>query len=208
MTLQVVNLGLPKTGTTTLARALRRAGLATVDHKVRKKQATTAAPAGAFVADLMYQGYFNTGDPGHLFDRFTAISEMSVLSADRSLWPQTDFGIIDALRAHHPGLKFVATWREPFAVSQSMLAWNTLGTTRLPKANVPGLPAGFGETTAERVRWITAHYTHLDALFAGDAAYLRIDVAAEDAAERLSEFLGRPVPWWGRSNRNPDNVVA
>lgn len=208
MTLQVVNLGLPKTGTTTLARAMRRSGLKTLDHRVRPKQATEDAPAGSYVADLLYRGLFDTGDPGHLLRGFDAVSEVSVLGGDRSLWPQMDYSIIRAIEAHHPDVKFVATWRDPFDVSQSMLAWSNLGTTRLPQANIPGLPAGFGETTAERVRWIAGHYAHLDLLFKGKENYLRLDVARDDAVDLLAGFLDRPMPWWGRSNRNPENMVA
>ena len=40
MSLRVVNLGLPKTGTTTLARALKMAGFKVADHRVRPKQTT------------------------------------------------------------------------------------------------------------------------------------------------------------------------
>jgi len=66
MSLKVVNLGLPKTGTTTLARALRRAGYRVADRKVKDLEAKPDKPAVTFVADLMYQGYYETGDPGAL----------------------------------------------------------------------------------------------------------------------------------------------
>ena len=208
MSLVVVNLGLPKTGTTTLARALRRASLRTADHRIRDSHASEDAPAGAYIAELMYDGYFTTGDPAARLTGFQAISELSVLRDGKSLWPQTDFGIINALRTHHPGIKFLATWRDPFAISQSMLAWSNLGTTRIPAATIPGLPKGYGETTAERTRWINDHYAHLDAIFAGTDAYLRGDSTRDDAPDRSSAFLGRKLPWWGHLNRNPERVVA
>ena len=208
MSLKVVNLGLPKTGTTTLARALRRASLHTLDHRVRKEHATEIAPAGAFVGELLYDGYFATGNPAEHLVGYDAVSEMSVLHHEKSFWPQMDFAIIDGLRAHNPGLKFLATWRDPFAISQSMLAWSNLGTTRLPRADVPGLPKGFGETTSERVRWIEGHYAHLDAIFAGTDCFLRVDITRDDAPNLIGQFLERDLPWWGHLNRNPERDVA
>jgi len=172
MSLRVVNLGLPKTGTTTLARALRRSGMHVADHRIRAKQTENTELHGAYVADLLYRGFYETGDPGAYLTDFQAISEMSVLREGRSLWPQMDFALIDALRTHHPGVKFLASNRDPFALSQSMLAWSDLGTARLPGSNVPGLPEGYGETSAERIQWIKGHYAHLRALFAGDDSFL------------------------------------
>lgn len=201
MTLHVVNLGLPKTGTTTLARALRRGGLKTADHRIRPRQTEDTSLHNAFVADLLYKGYFETGDPAHYLSDFAALSEISLLREGRSVWPQMDLALLRALRAHHPGLRFVASSRDAFALSQSMLAWSDLGTARLPQASVPGLPTGYGETTKERMQWIEGHYATLREVFKGDAHFLEYDVADETARQQLSEFLGLKLPWWGVTNR-------
>ncbi len=203
MTLLVVNLGLPKTGTTTLARALRRSGLSVADHRLRAGNAGDPALLGAYVAELMYRGYFETGDPGALLAPCNAISEASMLNAHRSLWPQMDFALILALRAHHPGVRFLASRRDAFDLSQSMLAWADMAETRLPANAVPGLPSGYGLTTKERVQWINGHYDALAQFFAGDPDYLEYDVADPDAREKIAAFLGRKMPWWGRANANP-----
>ncbi len=203
MTLRVVNLGLPKSGTTTLARALRRAGLHVADHRIRARQTTDQTLHGAFVGDLLYRGYFDTGDPGARLVGFDAISETSVLRQGRSVWPQTDAALIRAIRAHHPGVRFLASRRDAFAMSQSMLAWSDLGMARLPAAAVPGLPPGFGETSAERMRWIDGHYETLNALFAGADDFLEYDVADPAAPTLVGAFLGCEIPWWGRANANP-----
>ena len=42
--LRVINLGLPKSGTTTLARALRKAGLHVADHRIKPVQTDDARP--------------------------------------------------------------------------------------------------------------------------------------------------------------------
>ena len=203
MSLQVINLGLPKSGTTTLARALKVAGLKTADHRIRRHQSTDPALRGAFVGDLIYRGYYNTGDPTALLSDFAAISEMSCLRAGHSLWPQMDYAIIAAFRRHHPGVRFVASWRPADMMARSMLAWSDLGSDRLPSMDIPGLPRGFGETEKERARWIDGHYAHLDALFAQDPTFLRLDVTAANAQDQLAAHIGLVLPWWGRANAAP-----
>ncbi|MEP2920251.1 MAG: sulfotransferase [Sulfitobacter sp.] len=206
--LKVVNLGLPKTGTTTLARALKIAGFRVADHRIRPRQTETAALKDAFVAELLYRGLFHNGDPAEFLEDFDAVTEMSCLRKDHSLWPQMDFAMIDAIRKHHPDVRFVASRRDAWDVSQSMLAWSDLGTERLHRATVPGLPAGYGETSAERVTWIEGHYAHLDRLFAGDTAYLEFNVADSGAQAAVAAHLGVDLPWWGRANANSKNRAS
>ena len=203
MTLKAINLGLPKSGTTTLARALKRSGWKVADHRIRPRQTEDVALHGAFVGDLLYRGYFRSGDPAMRLTDFDALSEMSVLNRHGVAWPQTDLALIRALRTHHPDLRLLATRRDAFEMSQSMLAWADLGSGRLPEADIPGLPAGYGHTSKERVQWIDGHYETLRAVFAGDPHYLELDVAAPDARDRLATFLGRDLPWWGVANANP-----
>jgi hypothetical protein len=202
MSLRVVNLGLPKSGTTTLAHALRSAGLRVADYRIRKDQSDGDRLRGAFVAPMLYRGYFETGDPGAELQEFDAITEMSLVRRGKSLWPQMDYGLIAALRDHHPGIRFLASNRDALKLSQSMAGWSDLGTRRLPDASIPGLPSGFGGTDAERIRWINGHYAHLRALFANDPSFLEYDVADEDAAAKIGAHLGLHLPWWGRVNVN------
>lgn len=203
MTLAAVNLGLPKSGTTTLAKALRLAGLRVADYRIRGRNTSDPKLKGAYVAELLYQGYYRTGDPAALMPDVTAISEMSMLRGDRSLWPQTDFALIRAIRKHHRGVRFLASRRDAFAMSQSMLGWSNLGTTRLPGAAIPGLPPGFGATSKERECWIEGHYGNLAAFFAGANDYLEFDTADPGARDLIAGFLGRDLPWWGKRNVNP-----
>ncbi len=203
MSLVVVNLGLPKSGTTTLARALRRSGLSVADHRIRSKQTKDPALKDAFVGELLYRGYFDSGDPAALISNFGAISEMSVLREGRSVWPQTDYAMISAIKAHHPGVKFLASRRDAFAMSQSMLGWSDLGTARLPQNDIPGLPAGFGETSKQREQWINGHYATLRHLFKDSTDFLEYDVSDDKAPQLIGEFLGRKMPWWGKLNTSP-----
>lgn len=199
---RIINLGLPKSGTTTLAHALRVSGLRIADYRIRRRQTPDRALHNAFVGELMYHAYFSSGDPLQGLDLFDGFSEVSALREGVSFWPQMDFGLIEAIRTHHPGARFIATWRSPEALSNSMMRWSNLGTERLPDGHVPGLPAGYGATPEQRVLWICAHYAHLERLFAGSPDFLLLNVGARDAAKTLGQFLGRDIPWWGKANRN------
>ncbi|MEH6644250.1 sulfotransferase [Sulfitobacter sp.] len=206
--LKVVNLGLPKTGTTSLARALKIAGFRVADHRIRPRQTETPALKDAFVADLLYKGYFQSGNPAELFEDFTALTELSCLRKGKSLWPQMDFALIDAIRTHHPEVRFLASRRDSWDVSQSMLAWSDLGTDRLPASDIPGLPEGYGETTRERIQWIDGHYAHLSAIFAGDPAYLEYNVTDTGAHEAVADHLSVDLPWWGQANANSEHKAS
>ncbi|MYM56042.1 sulfotransferase [Thalassovita mangrovi] len=201
--LRVINLGLPKSGTTTLARALKIAGLKTADYRIRRRQTKDTGLHGAFVGKLMYDGYFHNGDPLALMEDFDAFTEVNVLREGMSLWPQTDWGLIDAIREHHPGARFLLSYRDPKAISDSMLRWSNLGAERLPQNAIPGLPRGYGETGHERAQWIAAHHAHMRKLFEGDEAFLEYDLADTSAPQKIGNFLGIELKWWGRANKSP-----
>ncbi len=204
--LRIINLGLPKSGTTTLGTALTHAGLKVADHKIRPNQTDNPDLQRKYVGDILYRGFFHSGDPLAELDEFDAIAECSYLTPGRSAWPQMDFGLIEAIRANHPGVKFVATQRRAKSLSRSMLGWTNMNT-RLERADIPGLPHGYGNTTMERVTWIKAHYAHIRRIFRGRPdEFLLLDVAGEDAQTKLSAFLGIDLPWWGRANTNPDGL--
>ncbi|WP_136441377.1 sulfotransferase family protein [Pacificoceanicola onchidii] len=202
---KLVNLGLPKSGTTTLAEALTKGGWRAADHKVRRIHSRKRGLGGTFIARQLYNGYFNSGNPFETLDLYDALTEISVLKADVSLWPQCDYALIKAMRLTRPDMLFVATWRPAAELSDSMRRWNNLGKDRLPSGTLPGLPRGYGESDAERIRWIEGHYDMLRDLFGDDPRFLELPVAAEDARERLAAHIGLDLPWWGRANVNIEN---
>lgn len=203
--LKVINLGLPKSGTTTLGKALAAAGLRVADWRIRRGDPN--ATAFGFVGNLLYHGYFTTGDPLALMPNHDAFTEIDIVRNGFNLWPQTDWGLLSAIRAHHPGARFVLTWREPAKLSDSMMRWSNLGRRRLPDNAIPGLPEGYGKTDAERIRWIEGHYAFCRQVFAGASDFLEYDIESPDAPARLGRFLGIELPWWGVANQNLNHTA-
>ncbi|HHH89400.1 MAG TPA: sulfotransferase family protein [Aliiroseovarius sp.] len=206
--LRVINLGLPKSGTTTLGEALRRAGMRVADWRIRKGQSQGDRLKRAFVGKLMYRGYFETGDPLALMDEFDAFTEIDIVRDGLNLWPQTDWGLLSAIRTHHPGARFILTRRDARAHSDSMARWSNLGRTRLPNNAIPGLPEGWGGTDAERIRWIEGHVSFCRQVFAGADDFLEYDIADPAARDKVSAFVGRELPWWGVANANENSPAA
>ncbi|MEL7261274.1 MAG: sulfotransferase [Pseudomonadota bacterium] len=202
MTGFVINLGLPKSGTTTLSRALRRSGIKVADWRVRPAQTDNEAQHNQLVGELIYKGYFETGDPLAEFGAFGAITEMSAIVPGHNFWPQTDWGVLSAIMDRHPDARFLLSARDPAKTADSMMRWNTLGKRRLPRQYVPGLPFGYGKTASEIQRWIEGHYAFCRRVFAGTDKLLEFSVADPDASAQISAFLGRDMPWWGRANGN------
>lgn len=198
--LRIVNLALPKTGTTTLTDALRHAGLTVADWRIRPGQSTRDDIPRMHLGKIIYEDYFDSGDPLARLDEFDGINEMSAVRDDRSLWPQTDWGLLSAIQSHHPGVKFILTTRDPAKAANSMMRWNNLGKRRLPTADIPGLPRGFGKTEAQLARWMEGHYSFCRHVFAGADNFMEYDIEDDTAQAKISTYLGIDLPWWGQSN--------
>jgi len=196
---KVFNLGLPKSGTTTLSKALHHAGYRVADWRIRDR---------GFVGALMYVSYFRNADPLGKMPEFDAFSQVDIIRDGHNLWPQMDYGMLMSLRDYHPTMKFLLSYREPEALSDSMLRWSNLGRRRLKAHDIPGLPFGYGKEHMHRVKWITGHYRFVRNIFKDDPNFLEYDMTDPDAAQKIGAFLGYDLPWWGRANVNtPDTAT-
>lgn len=198
---RIINLGLPKTGTTTLTRALRRASISVADWKVRKRQTSDESLHGKHLGTLMYRDYFDHGDPLKRLHMFRAFNELSHAGLKHSLWPQTDWAFLEAIQKHHPYTKFLLNYRDPAKTANSIMRWTNLGTMRLPLANVPGLPKGYGDE-GHIARWVAGHYAFVRRVFAGADNFLEFDITDAAAPKKIGAFIGTDLPWWGRANAN------
>ena len=200
MSRPIISLSLPKSGTTTLADALREAGLRVADWRIRRHETDTVAIQDQLVAQLMYEDYFDSGDPLARLGEFDAITEMNAVNKNVSFWPQMDVGLLTTIERLYPNVRFLLSRRDPEKTARSMLNWNNLAKERLPRNNVPGLPRPWGNQHSHLVRWISSHYAFCDRLFEGRDHFLAVNPEDNDAAEQISAFLDVDLPWWGRSN--------
>ena len=205
--IKVINLGLPKSGTTTLGEALARAGLKVADWRIRKGQSSNDELARRFVGKLMYEGYFEDGDPLARMSGFDAFTEIDIVRNGLNLWPQTDWGLLQAIKDHHPKAKFILTHRDSVLLSDSMGRWSNLGSFRLPNSAIPGMPEGYGSTDQDRIRWIEGHYSFCRRVFDGDPNFLEYDIKDDSAKDKIAGFLGIDLPWWGKANENTRRVA-
>lgn len=202
MVLKVINLGLPKSGTTTLNKALTQAGFTVADHRLKDREQEQAGKRRVFVGWLLYRGLYERGDPMAFMREYDAVSEISFIHGKYSVWPQFDFALLKTLKELYPELRFIATRRDAESHSKSIMAWNNLGSTRLPASTVPGLPIGYGKTPEQQMIWIDGHYEALKHWFRDDPSYLEVDVADAKAQAKISAHLGCELPWWGKANVN------
>lgn len=205
--LKVINLGLPKSGTTTLGEALKRAGLKVADWKIHQGQSEDPEIIHDFVGRLMYRAYYGCGDPLALMHEFDAFTEISMVARGFNEWPQTDYGLISAIQRHHPGAKFLLSARSPADIVNSMRNWSNMGKRRLPMYAVPGLPEGYGKKPEELERWVAAHSAFCRKIFEGSDVFLEYNPADPEAPKKIGEFLGIELPWWGRANVKQERVA-
>lgn len=198
----VISLSLPKSGTTTLAHALRHAGLKVADWRIRPQQTEDKALQGQLIAPLVYEDYFEHGDPLRRLRAFDAVTEMSAINNQLSFWPQCDAGLLMAIEKHYPHVRFLLSVRSPASVAGSMMGWNTLGSRRLPENDVPGLPRPFGSDVAHLQRWIESHYAFCLRVFRGRQNFLAYRLEDPEAPKKIGAFLGLDLPWWGKANVN------
>lgn len=187
----VINLGLPKSGTTTLGTALAHAGYRVADWKVKGKKS---------VGGLMYASYFQGKDPLWRMRNFNAFSQIDIVRGGSNLWPQTDYGLLMKIREYHPTVKFLLSYRDPAALSDSMMRWSNLGRRRLKIHAIPGLPLGYGGLGHQQIKWITGHYLFVRKVFENDPNFLEYDITDPKAPEKIGKFLNCHLPWWGKAN--------
>jgi hypothetical protein len=197
--MRAVVIGFPKSGTTTLQMALQRSGLRSAHWRLK----------GEAIGRLVYDGWFETGDPFAKLTGLDVITQMDICVPKEGLnfWPNLDIALLLAMREAHPRCLFILNARDPARIADSILRWGDLAR-RIARGAQPGLPEGRGAERAELERWIAAHHAAVRKVFAGDPHFLDLDIEAPDAPERLGAALGITVKWWGRANENVRAAVA
>ncbi len=193
----ILVIGFPKSGTSTLQRAFTASGLTSAHWTWN----------GNAIGRLIYDGWFDKGDPLALLTGLDAVTQMDFCHPEsgRNYWPNLDISLLLVIRRLHPGVKLIFNARPYDATVDSFARWQGWGALveRVTRADIPGLPAGRGDRHEDLTRWIEAHHAAIRDIFDYDPNFLDLDITAPDARHRLSSFIGQPLKWWGVENANP-----
>ncbi|WP_372620785.1 hypothetical protein [Falsiroseomonas sp.] len=197
--MRAIVVGFPKSGTSTLQQALQKSGLRCAHWRYR----------GQPIGRLVYDGWFDTGDPFAHFPTLDVLTQMDICLPAEGLndWPNLDIPLLLAIREVHPTCLFILNARDPAQTADSILRWGDLAK-RLSEGAQPGLPMGRGQKRADLVRWIATQLSALRRIFAADPHFLDLDIAAPDAPQRLGAALGLEITWWGKANENAPKLPA
>ena len=190
--MKLMVIGFPKSGTTTIARALEASGVKAAHWRDRP------GPAGRFVGALIYDAVYNGPDPFAHLAGFEAIAQSDVCWPYKGVnfWPNLDFAILRAIRRTHPECLFLLNYRDPEAICDSICKWRDM-QERLELSEIPGLPRGYGGERHHLITWIENHFDACRNYFADDGRFLEIDIASPDAPRLLGDGLGILVSEWG-----------
>jgi hypothetical protein len=191
MALQVVNVGLPKSGTTTLYKAFLGAGFNAVHQNLPNK----AGPAGIMLQRAHLRGWQMSA----FLNGVEAVAQLDSSSAgNKFAWPQFDMDFIRGML--WAGTKLVHLVRDPTATLDSMKhQGNPSLRDRVTKA--PGLFGPKYTTDKDIWYWIQRHRRSIEREFSGAGHYIQIDINDQDASDRLADFFHRPFPVWGHENK-------
>lgn len=203
---EIMVIGFPKSGTTSLQEAFLSAKLSSAHFRVEE----------GYCGKLIYDDFRAGHDPLRRLQRFQCITQADLCRPGRTrdgeplnFWPQLDFAVIEQIQAHNPDLRYLLNRRDVDGLVRSINGWGTL-RDRIVSCDIPGLPAGVGGTEEELHAWISRHYERCREFFGDSDRFLDFDIQAPDAREQLSSFLGAEIPWWGVANRrsSPESAVA
>lgn len=200
--MKLLNLGLPKSGTTSLQKALSESGVRTVHWAInRKNRRPHLGRLESFVGYRMYRDHLKGLDPLQDLAEFDVITQPDMISDQYSFWPQMDHALLRSVRRHHPECTFLLLTRTPEKVARSISNWLDL-QERMAKVGLPGLPAPMAREPEALLRWVTNHYDNVRDWFADDPNFVEIDIETPDVREQFEKLLGIEFSWWGRANKN------
>lgn len=195
--MKVVCIGAPKTGTSTMCRALRSARL--------RAEHGTDPNDGMPYALMIQRAFVNGKDPLAYIPRdVEAITDANLTRApawgNAAAWPLLDVRVVQGIRARNPEMTIILHRRDSRLWLNSVDAWKDL-RARLDMAELPG--KGPHPYTDDGTRdWLEGLYRNIEEAMQGDPKFLSIDIADPEAPEKIGRAIGRKIKWWGRENRN------
>ncbi len=191
--MKLFNLGLPKSGTTTLQTAFEKAGLRSAHWWVKDQR--------RHVGRSMYRNYFEGKDPLAHFVEYDVVTQADFVTRNASFWPQMDPAMLRSIREHHPELRFFMLTRDIDKVVSSIMRWDDY-IDRMKATGAPGLPGFFADSPAALKKWVENHYANIRLSFADDPGFVELDIEDPDIQAKVSDLVGVKLDWWGVANTN------
>ena len=187
--MKLMAIGFPKSGTTSLTKALNMSGVRAVHWRT--------STDGNFVGVQIYRAICRGLDPFALLSDFDAVTQADacIPSLKLNVWPNLDFAVLSAIRRAHPSCLFLLNYRRPEAIADSIIRWEDL-QDRLTVSDIPGLPRGVGRKRKELIIWIENHFDACRRFFANDKNFLELDIESPDVPDQLGKALGIQIVGW------------
>ncbi|WP_280562087.1 sulfotransferase [Chromohalobacter sp. 48-RD10] len=189
---KVFVVGFPKSGTSTIQKALQSSGYNSAHWQVKE----------GFVGELMYRGLEEHDDPWHYLGQYDAITQGDVCIPSKGLnfWPQLDPTIIEKIQEKHPNCLFILNYRNPEKTVSSIKRWGDM-SQRFLHSNIPGLPAGKGNDQ-QLLDWIHNHFTTIRKNLSQNKNFLEVDIENDETPNMIAKELNISIDWWGVANKN------
>jgi len=200
--MKVFVIGFPKSATKTLNRAFKSIGVPAFHQSTSN---------GQNVSRLMYKGFrYHNGNPlyllNHDFPHGYAVTEADYTNPSRDwvYWPQLDHLLLRNGFFMNPGVKYIYNYRDPHSLLDSFARWKGGDfRARVRDADLPGLPAGTGDSDEDLINWFNWHYhTCRDMFRPHPNNFLDVDIQSPHFRESVEDFLSVKFGWWGKENVN------
>ena len=196
---KVFLIGFPKSGTSSITKALESLGYRCAHWKYKDK----------FVGEMMRDAVAAGLAPVARMPDIDAFTQMDFVEEEGTYWPQ--ISLLDSLCHHYPDAKFILNWRDLDATLASMAKWppdkprpkpRPKMLERLMESDLPSMTHGPPFSEEEIRGWMERHWEHCKEVFGESRNFLIFDIVRDDP-ENLKTFLGvaeKAKMWWGVAN--------
>jgi len=178
----IVVLGLPKTGTYTIHHALSCAGIISAHGRVTGCVTLAMALQSAY---LEKKRAFE-----HIPNHIEAIADPYLTSERGSMWPLLNPNLLRTMK----GNRFILNRRDVNDWVASVNRWKDLRERMIASKLAT-------KDNQSLIDLHTKHYQQCSDILKGEYI-LDIDITDPEAKQKLSDFLGVKLPWWGKKNVN------
>jgi hypothetical protein len=197
--LPILNMGMPKAGTSTLWAFFECAGLKTNhDHK-----------CGVAMRRAAYNGIGPLRAPRSCGKK----GAEAILQMDRIKPPTNCFfpqiQLLDEIHQEHPNATFILNFRPVDDWINSARMWSGM-TARFSLCDLPGLPTGVGGKNQELRNWYCGHVRHIREFVALYPSHALIELDLYDterSARVMAKLFETNETCWGHANKGTQSIL-